>query len=68
MKSQIFLLSGKTQCKRAKCNPQVRKRAKAIPQAAKDQKAIQAKWETLKKSLEDWEEVPQFFTKPDAVK
>lgn len=32
-----------------------------------EQKTIHSKWDILKKSLEDWEEVPHFYTKPDAV-
>lgn len=32
-----------------------------------EQKTIQAKWDKLKKSLEDWEEVPHFFTQPHVI-
>lgn len=32
-----------------------------------EQKVIQTKWDKLKKTLEDWEEVSHFSTKPDAV-
>jgi hypothetical protein len=35
--------------------------------SAEEQKIINAKWEKLKKNLEDWEEVPHFYTKPDCV-
>ncbi|KAG7364590.1 hypothetical protein IV203_037792 [Nitzschia inconspicua] len=32
-----------------------------------EQKTVQTKWEKLKKGLEDWEQVPHFFTKADCV-
>ena len=35
--------------------------------SASEQKTIHAKWDKLKKGLEDWEEVPHFYTKTDAV-
>ena len=35
--------------------------------SAAEQKTIHGKWESMKKSLEDWENVPHFYTKPDAV-
>lgn len=35
--------------------------------SAEEQKTINSKWEKLKKSLEDWEEVPHFYTKPECV-
>eukprot|EP00980_Cylindrotheca_fusiformis_P002804 scaffold672_cov126-Cylindrotheca_fusiformis.AAC.5 len=35
--------------------------------SAEAQKSINSKWENLKKSLEDWEEIPHFYTKPDCV-
>ena len=34
---------------------------------ASEQQAVNAKWEKTKKGLEDWEEVPHFYTKPDSV-
>ena len=35
--------------------------------SADEQKTIHGKWDKLKTSLEDWEEVPHFYTKPDCV-
>jgi len=32
-----------------------------------EQKSIQGRWDVLKKGLETWEDVPQFFTKSDCV-
>jgi len=32
-----------------------------------EQKTIHSKWDKLKQSLEDWEEVPHFYSRPDAV-
>jgi hypothetical protein len=32
-----------------------------------EQKTIHTKWEKLKKGLEDWEEVPLFFSNPNAI-
>jgi hypothetical protein len=32
-----------------------------------EQKLVHTKWEKLKKGLEDWEEVPHFFSNPNAV-
>jgi hypothetical protein len=34
---------------------------------ASEQKTIHAKWEKTQKGLEDWEEVPSNYTKPDCV-
>mmetsp|Transcript_13467 Transcript_13467/g.32484 ORF Transcript_13467/g.32484 Transcript_13467/m.32484 type:complete len:800 (+) Transcript_13467:128-2527(+) len=34
---------------------------------SEEQKAVADKWEKVKKSLEDWEEVPHFYSKPDSV-
>jgi len=34
---------------------------------AEEQKAVADKWEKVKKSLEDWEDVPYFYSKPDSV-
>ena len=34
---------------------------------SENQKIIHEKWDVLKKDLEDWEEVPHFYTKPDCV-
>ncbi|CAJ1969092.1 unnamed protein product [Cylindrotheca closterium] len=34
---------------------------------SEEQKAVADKWEKAKKSLEDWEDVPQFYSKPDSV-
>lgn len=35
--------------------------------SSEEQKIINSKWEKVKKGLEDWEEVPHFYTKPDCV-
>ena len=35
--------------------------------SSEEQKTINSKWEKVKKGLEDWEEVPHFYTKPDCV-
>ena len=34
---------------------------------SEEQKTIHSKWDKAKKGLEDWEEVPHFYTKPDCV-
>jgi len=34
---------------------------------ASEQKTVHAKWEKTQKGLEDWEDVPSYYTKPDCV-